>query len=122
MPPLIPSIIFDEGGQTFGVADVSALKEDNVLISEIPQADEPGCAAVSELAANFQFGVILQNHDGRLVLGQFHGIFQKFVAIHLVRGGWLQHLASPSIQRFNNQCRIVGVVNGLGRLRGRAGG
>ena len=99
---LIPSFVIDEGGQTFGVADAFALKKDNVLISEISQTNEPKRAAIAELGAKLWLGVILQNHDGRLVLVQLHGIFQKFVAIHLVRGGWLQHLASPGIQRFNN--------------------
>jgi hypothetical protein len=118
---LIPSFVIDEGGQTFGVADAFALKEDNVLISEVPQANEPKCAAVAELGAKLWLGVILQNHDSRLVLGQIHGIGQKLVAILRAGSGWLQHLAGPAIQRFNNQCCIVGAVKGFWRLRGRAG-
>ena len=98
----IPSIVFDEGCQTFGVADVSALKEDNVFISEISQANEPNCAAIAELRAKPWLGVILQNYDSRLVLRQFHGLCQNLVAILLARGGWLQHLAGPALQRFNN--------------------
>jgi hypothetical protein len=121
-PASISSIVFDEDFQPFEVGGALTLKEDNVPISETPQANEPKRAAIAELGANPWFGVILQDYDGRLVLGQFHGLFQKLVAILPARGGWLQHLASPVIQRFNNQCRVVGVVKGLWRLRGRAGG
>jgi len=102
MPRPLPSIVFDEGCQTFRVADASALKEDNVLISETPQPNEPKSAAITELGAKLRLIVILQNYDSRLVLGQIHGFCQKLVAIFLARGGWLQHLASPGIQRYNN--------------------
>ena len=96
--PPIPSIVFDEGDQTFGVADVSALKENNVLISKIPQANEPKCAAIAELGAKPRLGVILQNYDSRLMLGQFHGFCQNLVAILTARDGGLQHLAGPAFQ------------------------
>jgi hypothetical protein len=119
---LISSIVFDEGCQTFSVADVSALKKENVLISETAQANEPKRAAIAELFANPWFGVILKNHHGCLMLGQFHGLCQKLVAVLSDGDGWLQHLTRPTLQRFNNQCRIVGVVKGLWRLRGRTGG
>jgi len=46
---LISSIVFDEDFQPFGVGDALALKEDNVLISETAQANEPKKKAASNL-------------------------------------------------------------------------
>jgi hypothetical protein len=121
-PASLSSLVFDDDFQPFGVAHALALKEDNVLISETPQANEPKRAAIAELRVNPWFGVIFQNHDGSLVLGERLRFCQKLIAILPDGDGWLQHLARPLLQRFNNQCRIVGVVKGWWRLRGRAGG
>jgi hypothetical protein len=63
------SIVSDQGGQPFRIGDVHALKEDNVLISEILQANNPGCAAVAKLVAKLLFGIILKNDHGGLMLG-----------------------------------------------------
>ena len=52
-PASFSSIVFDEDSQPFGVSDALALKEDNAPISDIPQADEPVCAAIVKLVANF---------------------------------------------------------------------
>ena len=63
-----------------------------MLISETAQANEPKRAAIAELFANPWFGVILKNHHGCLMLGQFHGLCQKLVAVLSAGDGWLQHL------------------------------
>jgi hypothetical protein len=83
-PAPTPSKVFGESYQPFRVGDASALKEDNVLISETPQPDEPGRAANTVLAANPRLGVIFQNYHGCLVLGQGHGSCQDGVVILLV--------------------------------------
>ena len=54
-------------------------------ISDIPQADEPVCAAVAKLVANLWFGVIFKNDHGCLAMGQCRGPRQKLVVVFGIR-------------------------------------
>ena len=108
---LVLSIISDQGGQPFRIGDIHALKEDNVLISEILQANNPGGAAVAKLVAKLLFGIILKNDHGCLMLGQCHRPGQKLVITFLGRGGRLKHLAGLVVPGLNDQCGIVGVAH-----------
>ena len=109
------SIVSDQSGQPFRIGDVHALKEDDVLISEILQANNPGCAAVAKLVAKLLFGIILKNDHGGLMLGQCHCLGQKLVIAFPGRWGRLQHLAGLVVPGLNDQCGVVGVVKRPGR-------
>jgi hypothetical protein len=113
----ISSIVIGDDSQPFGVGDPPALKEDNVLISETPQADEPECAAVAKLVANLGFGVILKNDHGGLAFGQCRHPRQKFVVFFAGRSIRPEHPAGPIVQGFNDQRGVVLVVKRPRRSR-----
>src|SRR5208283_2167863 len=116
----VSSIVSDQGGQTFRIGYVQALQENNVFISEITQADEPGCAPVAKLVAKRLLGVILKNDHGCLMLGQCRGSGQKLVVALPSRGGRLEHLAHLVVPGLDYQCGLVRVVKRA--RRGRTGG
>ena len=119
-PASLSSVVIGEDSQPFGVGDALALKEDNVPISDIPQADEPVCAAVAKLVANLWFGVILKNDHGCLAMGQCRGPRQKMVVVFADRNIRSEHPAGLVVPGVNDQCSFVVVVKRL--RRSRAGG
>jgi len=115
------SVVLGERNQTFGIADAFALEKNDVFVAERPQAHEPRQAPVVKLAADLRLAVIFQDHHGGLVLRQGRDLAHHLDVFNLVRGRRLDDLAGAVIQRLDDECAVVGVVERLRRLGSSTG-
>ena len=115
------SVVFREGDQAVRILVACALEENDVLITEGAQTDEPRRAAIAELIADLGFGVVLKDDYGGLVLRKSARGVQDLVVGDRSGGGGLNEPAHATVQGVNDEGGAVRTMIGLGRYRGGAG-
>ena len=96
------------------------MQKDNMFVAQLPQADDPGRAAIAKLVANVFLGIILKYDHGCLVLRQCPGVGHQIVVALFVRGGRLKRPGGLAVKGLDHQSGAVGVVKRSRRRR--AGG